>query len=466
MEEQMQYLIIDTNIVLLDATNILTLSSPDTIVVIPETVVDEIDSKKSIIGELGYQAREFGRLLSKATKLSTEETEYLTAHRFVIGEDHHIHIVTSSAYPNFTDTEPNIRNDRKIIEIALQYKNIFGPAVTFISNDVMCRVRADSLGLPTEDLKEVDTIHFEFTKTIDLPMDLFLDIHDKPIDLVNKSHTQSDYNYKFTSADTSEIKFAYISQTGLIKVIGKETAKELRDASKQPAPPINSEQLMLSRAILDQSIDLIVVDSPAGTGKTITALSNAMRLVSTNTPYESIMYIRTSVSDLDKAEEIGFLPGLEEKFAPYLNPVTDSLDFIARKQHPRQKGQKVDDYETYIEEQIAHLRSKYNIQAMIGLGLRGRTFSNAVVIIDEAQNISKASMQRILTRFGKNCKIIIIGSQRQIDNAYITKYNNGLSVILDSCTKPSDLIRKYAINLTKVVRSPFAEWSEKVFSKS
>ena len=101
---------------------------------------------------------------------------------------------------------------------------------------------------------------------------------------------------------------------------------------------------------------------------------------------------------------------------------------------------------------------------MTGLGLRGRTFTGSVVIIDEAQNMSKASLQKVLTRFGKDCKVIVIGSNRQIDNSYINKFNNGLSVILDDCTRNSDLIRKYAITLHKVVRSPFAEWAEGIFS--
>lgn len=191
-----------------------------------------------------------------------------------------------------------------------------------------------------------------------------------------------------------------------------------------------------------------------------------MRLVSINSPYDSIVYIRASVSDLDQAEEVGFLPGLEEKFAPYLHPVKDSLDFIARKTNSRHKSEKIEDYETRIEEVISNLQSKYNITAITGLGLRGRTFTKAVVIIDEVQNMSKASLQKVLTRFGKDCKVILIGSNRQIDNQYITKFNNGLSVVLDDCTRPSESIRKYAITLHKVVRSDFAEWAEDLFSKT
>jgi PhoH-like ATPase len=110
------------------------------------------------------------------------------------------------------------------------------------------------------------------------------------------------------------------------------------------------------------------------------------------------------------------------------------------------------------------MRKKYGIEAMIGLGLRGRTFSDTVAIIDEAQNMSKASLQKVLTRFGKNCKVIVIGSNRQIDNPYITKYTNGLSVVLDAATKQTSTINMHVVPLTKVLRSDIAEWAENIFS--
>ena len=457
------YKILDTNILLLDANNLITLGKDGSTIVLPETVLDEIDSKKSGLTELAFQAREFGRLLAKAKKVdSTYDNLSITTldlHGVVI------EVVSLQEYPSYKDSAPNIINDRKIIHIAELYQQKHKDAnIVFVSNDVMCRLRADSLGLEIEDLKEVEHIDFEFTKELSIPMDLFTTIHDKPIALVDPDYKTENYNYKFSSPDTLQIKLAYISQSGLVKVIGNDTAKEIRDAKRQPAPPLNSEQLMMSRAILDPSIDIVVCEALAGSGKTVTALSNAMRLVSTNSPYESVTYIRASVSDLDQAEEVGFLPGLEEKFAPYLHPVKDTLDFIARKQHPRQKSQKVDEYEEAIEEHIETLKTKYNITAMTGLGLRGRTFTNSVIIVDEVQNMSKASLQKVLTRFGKDCKIILIGSNRQIDNNYINKYNNGLSVILDDCTKQSKNVTKYAVTLNKVVRSPLAEWAENVFS--
>jgi len=190
-----------------------------------------------------------------------------------------------------------------------------------------------------------------------------------------------------------------------------------------------------------------------------------MALMKKNHNYESLIYIRNSVNDVDVIEEVGFLPGLETKFDVYLHPIFDTLDFIVREKHKDTKLKKVE-LEAKLEEAKEKLIAEYNIQAMTTLGMRGRTFTNCIAIIDEVQGISKSQLQKILTRFGKNTKIILIGSNRQIDNAYLTRYTNGLSVILDACSKPSEDVKLYAINLNRVIRSKIAEWSENLFSKS
>lgn len=87
------------------------------------------------------------------------------------------------------------------------------------------------------------------------------------------------------------------------------------------------------------------------------------------------------------------------------------------------------------------------------------------VLSKNCQGISKNQLQKILTRFGKNVKVILVGSNRQIDNKYLTKYTNGLSVILDACAKPSDQVKLYAVTLQRVIRSKTAEWAETIFSK-
>ena len=457
-------LVLDTNIILLDAYNLVNIAksiTPHPIVVLPETVLDEIDSKKSGHTEISYQARQFSRLLSKAKRLSTDNDEYpsskfMTTTRLSL-DGIEIHICSLGSYPHFADDETNIRNDRKILYVA-ELLHRRHSCVTFCSNDVMCRIRAESLGIPTTDHKLVSDTDLQFVRRLTIDSELFSNLHNTQIIEVDLDYRPEYYNYVFTDESSGQVKLATL-RNGLIDILGKETEAELR---RQDVPPANSGQLFLSRAIQNPAIDIILCEALAGSGKTVTAISNAISLVKKG-KYKSITYIRTSNSDLPTEEEIGFLAGNNEKIAPFLHPLEDTLQFIVRSNHKDSKL-KGREYEEMISEKVEKLRSDCNISGMIAQGMRGRTFTDTVAIIDECQNTSKASLQKILTRFGKNCKIILIGSNKQIDNQYVTKYTNGLSVLLDACRTTHDNVTLHAVELTKVLRSPVAEFVERLFT--
>jgi len=97
--------------------------------------------------------------------------------------------------------------------------------------------------------------------------------------------------------------------------------------------------------------------------------------------------------------------------------------------------------------------------------LRGRTISNAIIIVDEAQNMANSTMQLVMSRIDATCKIIVLGSNRQIDNAYITKYTNGLSTLLNATKDNHEEVNLFGIELQKVLRGPVTAFAEKVFSK-
>ena len=455
------YKVLDTNVLLLDAHNITKLSMDGSIIVLPETVIDEIDSKKTGFSELAYQAREVGRIITKARNIGVTVKDDLTIVSFLY-DTTQIQVVSTSTYPDFKDTSPSIVNDRKIIEIALQYCNLYGnDLVRFVSNDAMCRIRAESVGITVEDVKDVDNLDLVFTKTlaIDSP-DIFSNLHIEDILQIDPEYRPENYNYKFIDS-SGQVKLATIAN-GLINVIGRDTEDRLR---AQEVNPVNADQLFMAYAIQNPQVDIITVEALSGSGKTLTALSNAMKLVGTNTPYKGIIYVRSSVNDVDDAEEVGFLPGLETKFEPFLHPFYDSLDFIVRNKYKNSK-EKGEELEQKIEEAKEAMISKFNMQAMTTLGMRGRTFTDSVIIIDEVQNISRLQLQKLITRVGKNCKVILIGSNRQIDNKYLSKYTNGLSVILDACRHSEWPIKLHAVTLSKVVRSPIAEFAETIFTKA
>lgn len=453
-----KYLVVDTNIILLDVNNLVTLSKsyPDHQICIPETVVEELDSKKTSLGEIGYQARSFGRLMAKGVKgqVLIKDTLLEPSLRLFpyICDGLELSIVTMDSYTN-NSSSPKLDNDNRIIEVA---KNL---GALLISNDVMCRIRAEMSGVQTSDLKHVDDINLEFLKPMLVEPRIFKELHNTPILDLDPLHLPENFCYIFSSIDTGETKLATI-HNGTVKVLGRDTEQQIR---QQEVNPINKEQLLFSALAQDPQTDITLCESVAGSGKTIIALSNAMKLIDENPLYDSIIYIRNTVDDLGSDDEaIGFLSGNDEKMQVYLHPFYDTVSSIVRMRYSSIKKHK--DLEEQISNEIDNVIAEYNMTPIVALGLRGRTFNNAIIIVDEAQNISKATMQKILSRVGKHTKVFILGSLRQIDSKYLTKYTSGLSVLLDA-TKRTDLpIKLNAITLTKVVRGRITEFAERVFS--
>lgn len=253
-----EYIVLDTNIILLDANNILNIGNSNTEIVLPATVIDEVDSKKSGFTEIAYQAREFGRLLSLGHKRkSVAGKNYIST--YITVDTRKVIIVEPTSYPDFTDTEANIIADRKIIHTAGLWSND-NENTKFMSNDVMARIRAISSGVATTELKQVDKTAFEFTKQLEVTDEQFVALHNKPIFDIDPIHLPENFNYIFTAPNTAQHKLAYIDN-GTIQILGKTTEDALR---RQALNPINVEQLMLARAIQDTSIDVVVCEALAG----------------------------------------------------------------------------------------------------------------------------------------------------------------------------------------------------------
>ena len=453
----MPNLVLDTNIILLDANNIITLGANGNVVILPETVVDELDSKKNGTSEIAYQARSFGRLIARATELPIENKAGMIIAPLEV-DDIRIKIVSLDKYDIPQDVDPKNLNDRRIIEVAKRLSTFYND-LTFMSNDTMCRIRARTLGLTVSDFKYVDKTNFEFTIHQHVDLDTFKCLHGAHITEVNPEHSNENFNYIFTADGTEQVKLATISN-GIINILGKDTERDLR---RQDINPVNREQLLLSKAIQDDAVDIVVCEALAGSGKTLISMSNAIKLVRQK-KYKGIIYFRASVDDVDDVEAVGYLSGNEEKFAVYSGPLDDTLDTIARNRNKASKL-KAEDYELKIAEVVEEIREKCNIEFMTGLGMRGRTFDDVVFIMDEAQGQTAASFQKTVTRIGKNCKLIILGSNRQIDNKYLTKFTNGLSKVMNDCTVISDKVAKHAVTLVKVERGGIAEWGENLFTK-
>ena len=450
--------VLDTNILLSDANSLYSFGGK--IVVLPEIVLDELDSKKSGQSELAYQAREVGRIISKCSlvnvvKVSDHVTEELVSTTTKLElDDIEIHIVSKSKYHADADnTSPSILNDRKIIEVA---KDI---GATLYSNDVMCRIRATSLGVVAKPYEISD----------DKPLTLFreAEISDEVYDSITD----------FETVDIKELVPDHLNETKayrlytpygrhvLATVLNNNRLSVVDEAElqRQEAAPLNLKQKLLSHAILSRQYDLIITDSRAGSGKNVTAMSAAMKLVRKKF-FNKIYYIRNTVNNLERAEEVGFLAGNEEKFAPYFAPMYDTLRFFAEKTFKSGKV-KQEEIEKIINEKIDEYAQRYNIEAMSTLGIRGRTLQNCIVIIDEVQNLSASSLQTLLTRIGDNTIVIMLGSSNQIDNTYISRYNNGIAVLKNDIGNDHGDVSIFSVTMEKVVRGKVTEYAEKVFTK-
>ena len=456
-----KHYILDTNILLEDANNIFTLSdNGSNLIILPEIVLDEIDSKKSGYDEINFQAREFARILEDADILDTlEEKEHKIVNLKI--QDTIIAIISKEEYQvNNQNSSKAIINDRKILEIS-KFANEYYTDVELISLDIMIRIRAISLGLKTSSLKGKvdDEFDFEFIKEAIITYDDLATLDYQPITKFDEEYSYHNFSYNLKVKDSDQVVLSVI-QNGKIKILDED---DLRD---QIIMPLNTEQLYFSHAIIDKFYDVIIVEAKAGSGKTLLALSGAMKLIKLGW-YKKIIYIRNSIESLDKGEDVGYLPGLEEKFAIYNHPLMDSLEYIVTQIH--KKNRKNKDYkeldEIQIKQRVSEIIELYAIETMWVGEMRGRTLSNAVVIIDEAQNMSNKTMQMVLSRIDKECKVIILGSNKQIDNFYVNKYTNSLTTLLNSTKDKSELVNTFAISLQKVLRGNITEWAEEIFSK-
>lgn len=445
---------LDSNIILLDHQNIFAFGK-GTVVVIPETVLEECDNKKNLMNEIGYQARSFSRLLIRAGIVNVDKGPITTTTLKI--DETTINIVSLEKYKA---PPGNDRNDQRIIEVAEATKAIL------ITNDVLCRLRAVAIGVSTEDLKVVDKTNYEFLKDFVVEdFEVFRNLHNTMIHKVDKDYKLENYSYRFTNSMSGQVKLASITN-GVINILGKETEDKLR---RQNCPPIGAEQLLASRAILDPTIDLVVLEGKAGSGKNIVAVSSLMRLMNTSkNAYDKIVYIRNPVDDVGNPdEEIGFLSTNDAKTDVYLGPMEDTLQFIVRNKLKKKTSERTTDYEERIAQEIAKMVGKYGIESIITLGLRGRTFTNSLIILDEFQNAGAATTQKVLTRVGENCKVVMLGSMNQIDSKYLTKFNNGLAMVMDEAANGSvdSNVNMFAITLTKTKRSAMCDFAEKLFSK-
>ncbi|MCF6185382.1 MAG: PhoH family protein [Bacteroidales bacterium] len=428
--------ILDTNVILHDYSSLLQFEDND--VVIPITVLEELDNFKKGSEEINYHAREFMRELDKLAgdKLfngGIELGEGKGLLKIELGKPYSEEMKVS-----FSEDKP----DHRILAVADYYKRTFPEKnVVLVSKDINLRMKAKSLGIKAEDYKsdKVKNIE-EFQREVNL----YENIDDKLISRMYqeengipltemKLEPKPGMNSFFIlkgSTSSALAKFNHVEET-IIKV-NKKTAYGIK--------PRNAEQTFAMEALLDDKIKLISLTGKAGTGKTLLALAAA---IEQHRLYEQILLARPIVALSNR--DIGYLPGdASEKINPYMQPLFDNLSVIKHTFNPRSNEYQM------IEEMIKEERLNITPLAFI----RGRSLSNAFFIIDEAQNLTPHEIKTIITRAGEGTKMIFTGDLQQIDSPYLDMKSNGLAYMTDKM-RNQDVFAH--INLVKGERSPLAE---------
>lgn len=426
--------IVDTNVLLYDMTSIH--SFPGNDVVIPLIVLDELDRFKDKPGLLGESARYVNRFLDETRQQgSLAEGVYLED----IDQKIKVEFNTVDLLPSDLN---HSAGDNKILGVALALSKA-GQDVTVITKDINFRVKCDVLKIPSEDYykdhinnrdNSKDLYSGTFTLTVDKEkIDNFF--IDGSIDLESLSSDVELNQNQFVV-----MKAASSKSSALARVCGDRlVAIDPKINELVKVNPRNKEQKFALDLLTNDDVQLVTITGIAGSGKTFLTLMSALSGIYSE-KYNRIVITR-SMQPVGK--EIGFLPGtLDEKMSPWMSPIVDNF---------RCNFKDI----TYFE----MMCQKRQIEVAPLTYMRGRTFNDAFIIVDEAQNATIHELKTIITRVGENSKVVLLGDVEQIDTPYIDKLSNGLSIVTEKF-KESEITGH--IRLEKGERSPLATLASKI----
>ncbi|MBN2637985.1 MAG: PhoH family protein [Bacteroidales bacterium] len=425
--------VLDTSVILYNHNAINNFEEND--VAIPITVLEELDNFKKGNDSKNFEAREFIRFIDKISGKST-----MTQWRRLNGpEKGRFRVIMNEnsrkdARTVFGDDKP----DHRILNAALKLKEDHpDKKVILVSKDINLRLKAKSLNLQAEDfetgkIKNIDSLYTgKSTISIDNS-------------LIDKLYNDGFFETEALDIDEPIPNQYFILKGDKASALGyyNPITKRIERVQKEPVSrilPRNAEQVFALHAILNPEVKLVTLQGVAGTGKTLLSLAGAWEQ---RRQYKQIYLARPIVPLSNK--DIGYLPGdVSSKINPYMEPLWDNLKFIQN-----QYGEQDKEYHRITE---AIEKEKLLITPLTYI--RGRSISNVIFIIDEAQNLTPHEVKTIITRAGENTKIILSGDIYQIDTPYLDSQSNGLSVLIDRL-KQSPL---YAhIRLEKGERSELA----------
>lgn len=427
--------VLDTNVILHDHTCIYQFQDND--IILPITVLEELDKFKRGNDLINFQAREFVRKLDEIVG-----DELFNGGKSLGTGMGKLRIETGKPFSE--EIKASFREDipdHRILAIA-EYTAKKNPdrKTILISKDINLRMKAKSIGIQSEDYKTDQVSNIDVLEKSVTVFDNFSD------DLIDKLYENGSFNPEEEPWDhTFETNECFImrgSKSSVLARFDPSTRRVFRVEKKTAygIKPRNAEQTFCLNMLMNPDIKLCALTGKAGTGKTLLALAAA---IEQNKNFEQILLARPIVALSNR--DLGFLPGdASEKIHPYMQPLFDNLTVIKHSFNARSV-----EYQK-IEEMVKEERLVITPLAYI----RGRSLSNAYFIIDEAQNLTPHEIKTIITRAGEGTKMVFTGDLQQIDSPYLDMKSNGLAYMTDRM-KNQDLFAH--INLVKGERSYLAE---------
>ena len=428
--------VIDTNVLLHDYLCIYNFEEND--IVIPITVLEELDKFKKGNDLINFHAREFTRELDKLSGDSLFNGGVSLGNN--LGK---LSIETGKPFSKqIQESFPEQTPDHRILAIAehVTLKNS-DKQVTLVTKDINLRMKAKSIGVMSGDyesdkVQNIDEIYKGVSTVENVDDDLITRVYEEvdgiPQEEVKTGTPPQPNQYYILKGSRSS---AIVYYNPFLKVYNRVLKQKVYGIE-----PRNAEQTFALDCLMRDEVQLVTLTGKAGTGKTLLALASA---ISQRQKFTQIFLARPIVPLSNR--DIGFLPGdAKEKIGPYMQPLFDNLDVIKNKFSPTSKDfQKIEELQK--NEKLIITPLAY---------IRGRSLSNAFFIVDEAQNLTPHEIKTIITRAGEGTKMVFTGDIEQIDTPYLDMKSNGLSYLTDKMLG-QDIFAH--INLVKGERSYLAE---------
>lgn len=403
--------VLDSSVVLHDHNSVKNFAEHD--VAIPITVLEEIDNFKKGHLTINFEAREFIRYVDELSADHTLE-EWIP-----LGGKNKGKFKVQMHHSPKMDAEKILgerKNDHKILNAALALHDEFPDRpVILVSKDINLRIKAKALNLQSEDyetgkIKDIDMLYKGkgVIDATDEDVNILYKSGGVGIDGLTKEEPVANQYFILKGPSKSALCY-YNPDEKLLQLVEKRTAYGIE--------PRNAEQAFALHAILNPNVSLVSLQGVAGTGKTLITLAAAIEQKS---DYNQIYLARPIVPLSNK--DLGFLPGdIKSKINPYMEPLWDNLKFIQNQFKESDKSYK----------KITDMVNNEKLMITPLAYIRGRSLSNIIFIVDEAQNLTPHEIKTIITRAGEGTKIIFTGDINQIDTPFLDNQSNGLSYMID-----------------------------------